>query len=270
MWLLRKLRKRKKIPAIVTPPDFMVATGLHYLDFLDALHKKVLFDWYLEIGCRTGVSLAPVRGKTIGVDPFFQVNQNAIGSKQEAHFFQQTSDAFFDSGFLKRADIKLSLTFLDGMHLIEYLLRDFINSEENSAPAAAVMIHDCCPFDHGMTTRNLNIIDELPHGSWTGDVWKILPILQTYRPDLHITVLDCAQTGLVLVSGLSPRNTVLKDNLDAILAEFQDLALIDYGAQKFFGSFKYTQATTFLTNADYWKDLAIDQGRALTPVKVTL
>jgi hypothetical protein len=37
------------------------------------------------------------------------------------------------------------------------------------------MIHDCCPKSYRMTTRNL---EALPQGPWTGNVWKIYPILR--------------------------------------------------------------------------------------------
>ena len=267
MRLLQKFRKRK----ITVPPDFVPATNLHYVKFLRELHEKVLFDWYMEVGCRSGASIAPVRGKTIGVDPFFQVNLNAIGQKPALHFFQEKSDVFFQSGFLRRADIKLSLTFLDGMHLIEYLLRDFCNTEANSTRSSVIMIHDCCPYDHGMTTRDLTIIDDLPRKIWTGDVWKIIPILQKYRPDLLITVLDCANTGLVMVSNLSPESTVLKEQSQEILAEFLNLDLQAFGAAKFFGSFKFTDARKFLNdNTDFWKDLAMAKELATVPKKVSL
>lgn len=100
--------------------------------------------------------------------------------------------------------IKLSFSFLDGMHLFEFLLRDFIAAEKASGPNGVIAMHDCCPFSHEMTTRDL---DNLPQGggAWTGDVWKLIPILREYRPDLKLTVLNAAPTGLVFVSGLKPK-----------------------------------------------------------------
>ncbi len=32
---------------------------------------------------------------------------------------------------------------------------------------------------------------------WTGDVWKLIPILQRYRPDLQLTLFDAPPSGLV-------------------------------------------------------------------------
>ncbi len=68
---------------------FNRATGRNYARFLDALHATHLFDWYMEIGCRTGRTFGPVRGKTIAVDPYFRVQTNVIGAKPALHIFQQ-------------------------------------------------------------------------------------------------------------------------------------------------------------------------------------
>lgn len=93
-----------------------------------------------------------------------------------------------------------------------------------------------------MTTRDLN---NLPNGAWTGDVWKLIPILKTYRPELKITILDCKPTGLVLVSNLSPTNTTLAKNYDKILAEYTDMTLEDFGADRFAETFALTSSEDY-------------------------
>jgi len=178
---------------------FKQATGMRYVRFLSNILERNIFDWYLEVGCRTGRIFARSRGKTIAVDPYFLVENNVIGVKSALHTFQSTSDDFFASGFLEAMDVKLSFSFLDGMHLFEYLLRDFIAAEKHSTPDSFIALHDCCPFSHEMTTRDL---DNLPNGNWTGDVWKLFPILKKYRPDLDVRVLDAAPTGIVLIGDL--------------------------------------------------------------------
>jgi hypothetical protein len=55
---------------------------------------------------------------------------------------------------------------------------------------------------------------------WTGDVFKVAQVLERYRPELVVVPLDTTPTGLLLVLGADPDNTVLKDNYDAILAEY--------------------------------------------------
>lgn len=218
------------------------ATGLHYYRFIGRLHKEMLFDWYMEIGCRTGGSFAPVRGKTIAVDPFFQVETNVIGIKPVLHLCQQTSDDFFASKFLANNRIRLSVSFLDGMHLFEFLLRDFIGTESRSAKDGVIMMHDCVPFSQEMTTRDL---DNLPGGHWTGDVWKLIPILQTYRPDLTLTVMDCRPTALLCVSNLDPKSQVLKRNYTKICKEYESVTLETFGEDRFCRSFEFTNAREY-------------------------
>jgi hypothetical protein len=240
--------------------------GTRYLNFLGWLHSEVLVDWYLEIGCRRGDSFAPVRSKTIAVDPFFRAEINIIGKKPALHVFQATSDAFFKSGFLARNDIRLSLSFLDGMHLFEYLLRDVMNTEAASDPKGVIMMHDLVPHNLAMTTRDLTAIS----GAWTGDVWKLLPILQRWRPDLTLTMLNLRPTGVLCVSNLSPENRVLQDNYDAIVAEFLDQTIESYGVDRYFGSFEYTDAIT-MKDAGFplFQPVALDPSAALVPVVVS-
>jgi hypothetical protein len=218
---------------------FLAATGLDYRNFLDALHQQLRFDWYLEIGSQTGRSLAKSRSPSVAVDPQFRIKYDVAGNKPHLHLYQQTSDDFFADGHLKTLKAKPGFSFLDGMHLFEYLLRDFINTEAAGTPTSVIAMHDCCPFGHSMTTRD---IDNIPRGPWTGDVWKLIPILQDYRPDLTIQVLNCAPTGLVVVSNLDPKNRVLTRKYDEIIARFTDLTLADYGVEKFYASFTYVDA----------------------------
>jgi hypothetical protein len=249
------------------PTMYARPLGLQYRQFLATLHSRHFFDWYLEVGCRSGESFAPVRSKTIAVDPFFRAEINIIGKKPALHVFQQTSDDFFASGFLARNDIRLSLAFLDGMHLFEFLLRDFINTEAHMDPKGVIMLHDCVPYGQKMTRRDLN---NLPDGPWTGDVWKLIPILQTWRPDLTVTVLDCAPTGLVCVSGLNPESRVLAENYDRIVAEFVDKDIKQFGVERFFGLFDYTPARLVARKGfQLFRPVALPLEAAPDPVPVT-
>ncbi len=243
---------------------YLRAKGTRYMNFLTGLHSSMLFDWYLEIGCRSGASFAPVRSKTIAVDPFFRAEINIIGQKPALHVFQATSDDFFATGFLGKNDIRLSVSFLDGMHLFEYLLRDFMNTEAASDPKGVIMMHDLVPHNLAMTTRNLKGI----RGAWTGDVWKILPILQRWRPDLTLTMLNLRPTGVLCVSNLSPDNRVLHENYDAIVAEFIAPDIETFGVDKYFGSFEYTDAVAMMeAGFPMFQPLALDASAELVPRK---
>jgi hypothetical protein len=241
--------------------------GMPYYRFLSRLHSSTLLDWYLEIGCREGLSFAPVVGKTIAVDPFFRAEINIIGRKPALHVFQATSDDFFASGFLARNGIRLSVAFLDGMHLFEYLLRDFINTEAASDPNGVIMLHDCVPYTTEMTTRDL---ENLPKGSWTGDVWKLIPILQAWRPDLKLTVLDCRPTGLVCVSNLNPESRVLRDGYERIVADYASVDIEGFGVERFFGLFSYTSAKALVREGfQLFQPVRLDAGQMLEPRQVT-
>lgn len=246
---------------------FIRPVGLIYYDFLAALHEALLFDWYMEIGCRKGDSFAPVRSKTIAVDPFFRTEINIIGKKPALHIFQATSDDFFAQKFMERNAIQLGVSFLDGMHLYEYLLRDFMNTEAASHPDGVILLHDCVPFDHGMTTRDLS---NLPSGAWTGDVWKLIPILQRWRPDLKLTILDCNPTALVAVTNLSPGNRHLQAAEAKIHAEFATVDLATWGLERFFQSFRMVSAQECLTGGfELFRPASIDMRLALTPRMIT-
>lgn len=250
-----------------TRSEFAAPADMPYRRFLRDVHQQNLFDWYMEIGCNSGNTLAPVRGKTIAIDPFFRVERNVIREKPALHVFQQTSDDFFAGGFLDALGIKLSFCFIDGMHLFEYALRDFMNAERRMAPGGVIALHDCCPFTHRMTTRDL---DNLPPDAWTGDVWKIIPILQHYRPDLKIDVLGCAPTGLVLVSGLDPENDRLWRDYDLIIKDWTAQTLADYGVGRFYGSFDYVPADDILNGKnDVFADARLPEGAHKTPEYVT-
>lgn len=259
--------KDRLAPLVEPPPGkgFRPAKGMRYLAFFRRLHEALLFDWYLEIGCRMGDSFAPVRSKTIAVDPFFRADINIIGKKPALHVFQTTSDDFFALDFLARNDIRLGLSFLDGMHLYEFLLRDFMNTEAQSDPNGVIMMHDCVPFGFGMLTRDL---ENLPTGAWTGDVWKLIPILQKWRPDLKLTILDCRPTAVVCVSNLAPGNRVLQENYDSIRVEFDTTELESYGLDRFFNSFQMTSADECAAGGfELFKPASIDPTLAPAPYR---
>lgn len=242
---------------------FKPPTDMRYQKFLRQLHAKNLYHWYLEIGSRTGRSLAPARSNTIAVDPFFRINTDVLGPKRSAFFFQMTSDEFFASCFLEKNDVSLSFSFLDGLHLFEVLLRDFINAERHTAPGGAIAIHDCCPLTSAMTVRDHKIVKK---GGWTGDVWKLIPILQYYRPELNLEILGCRPTGLAIVSNTSPSNTVLADRYEEIVSKYHGVEFSDSIVEQFYASFEYVPASDFLIRSQQmFKAVCLSKNKRMTP-----
>lgn len=189
--------------------------GDGYFSFLQRLHEWLAPPTYLEIGVFQGQSLqyAGARTQAIGVDPAPAL---AYPLPAGARVVNMTSDDFF-----ARHDVRslfggrpVALGFIDGMHLFEFALRDFINLERNAAPDGTILIHDCYPLDRATAER------ERRTHLWSGDVWRLILVLRKYRPDLSVHTLAFAPTGLGMVRGLDPQSRLLADNYDAIVAEF--------------------------------------------------
>jgi hypothetical protein len=205
-----------------------IHAGTPYTDALAQLSLKRAVARYFEIGVQAGRNLSRIPCEhAIGVDPAFQITQNVAGNnKKRVSLFQTTSDRYFnDYDTYEELGGPVDLAFLDGMHLFEYLLRDFYNTEAVCSPQSLIAIHDCMPLNAIMAGRNEQQVAIDAKGTdferyWTGDVWKIVPILRKYRPDLHVLLIDCPPTGLVLVTNLDPGSTALQDNYLQIVGEF--------------------------------------------------
>lgn len=221
-----------RAPAVAPGPRALVVdgflrraplTGIHYINFLGALHRSGRVRRYLEIGTQTGRSLELARAPAISIDPAYRLEKEAWSARGGFHLFETTSDRFF-AEYHPAAILggPLDLGFIDGMHLSEYVLRDLINVERSSAASGMIAIHDVIPGNFEMQERdrrpNLRRDTALAK-AWTGDVWRVLPLLQRERPDLRIEVLDCRPTGLALVTGLDPGSPVLGQRLDALTEE---------------------------------------------------
>lgn len=201
--------------------------GMSYNEVLYHLSEKRAVKRYLEIGVQRGIAFSHVQAETaVAVDPEFIISANVAARKKRVSMFQMGSDRFFaDVDVVKELGGHPDLCFLDGMHLFEYLLRDFYNTEKVSSRETLIVMHDCLPLNEAMAHRDNDIAVKLGAQSafptwWTGDVWKVVPILRKYRPDLKIIITDSSPTGLVFVTNLDPTNTVLRDNYHDIVYEF--------------------------------------------------
>lgn len=195
-----------------TPEEERYAGSVNYLDVLARLQRELAPRHYLEIGVRHGASLALAQGRATGVDPAPALR---VALPAAATIVEKTSDAFFAED---AASVSPDFAFIDGMHLAEYALRDFINIEERAAPGAVVAIDDILPNHPAQAARARRT------SAWTGDVWRLAAILTRWRPDLFLLSLDTSPTGLLLVAGLDPRSRVLRAAYDAIVAEALDWA----------------------------------------------
>jgi hypothetical protein len=121
-------------------------------DLLRALHDLTRPRNYLEIGVDDGRSLTLSRVPSIAIDPAFRIT---FPVRCDLHLAKATSDAFFAAKdpirHLRssrnplrnarhgrplldhwRGGTTLDLVFIDGMHIFEFALRDFMNVERFS------------------------------------------------------------------------------------------------------------------------------------------
>ena len=226
--------------------------GLSYIDFLANLNRLLQPKSYFEIGTEFGMSAAQITCRTVCIDPNFRISANILGTKKEIHLFQMKSDEFF-------AEFRLrhflpggpDIAFLDGMHRFEYLLRDFMNTEKCCHSRSIILLHDCLPQNARMALRvaAAGPEDEGPHRfSWTGDVWKIIPILKQHRPELVIYFLDCPPTGLVLITRVRPDSWILGEVYHSVVAQYRDADLNDYGRHELWTKFPTINSRELMRN----------------------
>jgi hypothetical protein len=182
--------------------------------FLRRLHENYKPRTYFEIGINDGRSLALSRVPTVAVDPAHRITSEI---HCDLHLVKATSDDFFarEKPLGHLGDKPLAdLAFIDGMHLFEYVLRDFINTEKYADWSSVIVFDDQLPANADQAARDRHT------GFWTGDVYKIIPVLQRYRPDLRFAVMDTEPTGVMVVFGADPTSTVLSDKYDEIMDQF--------------------------------------------------
>ena len=169
-----------------------------YFHLLSDLHRRLRPARYLEIGVNEGHSLALAGPTTrlVGVDPQPRVDDL---DHPDWTMVPTTSEEFFAchdvEGLLGGP---VDLAFVDGLHHFEAALADVLAVERHAHPGTMVLVHDVVPIDATTSTRERTTL------VWSGDVWKAVVLLRRHRPDLTITTLDVAPTGMALITGFGP------------------------------------------------------------------
>lgn len=186
-------------------------------EFLTQLHNILRPTKYLEVGVQYGASLnlATFSQSAIGVDP--RPLCHPYGNQQ---IFPVTSDDFFT--YYMAPEDWTDFAFIDGSHLFEDALRDFINIEHHSHERTVVVFDDVLPLNSEMTSRTM-----VP-GHWTGDVWKLYPILKSYRPHLSFILADTEPTGTMVVWNLDRNDVTLPSYYEDIVSKYVDAPVPDY------------------------------------------
>lgn len=187
---------------------------MRYLPFLSSVHELVRPQNYLEIGVDHGHSLALAECRSVGIDPAYSITAEI---KTDVALFRTTTDEYFarPEPLAPTNGEPFDLAFIDGMHLFEFALRDFIYTERSCRPSSVIVFDDVLPRTVAEAARRRHT------AAWTGDVYPIIDVLERYRPDVSAILVGTQPTGLLLVVGLDPTSTVLYDNYDEIVAEYR-------------------------------------------------
>ena len=188
---------------------------MRYLEFLRGVHAALAPPTYLEIGVRRGNSLALSQSRSVGIDPGYDLKPQHAALATGSALFRETSDEYFarPDPLGPLGGRPISLAFIDGMHLLEFALRDFINIERHAHWSSVVVLDDIFP------RRPVEAARDRATRAWTGDIYKILQTFSRHRPDLICLRVDTKPTGLLVVLGLDPASRVLSDRYEEIANE---------------------------------------------------
>lgn len=184
-----------------------------YLDVLRDLHAIVEPRQYLEIGVRKGASIALARCPSVAVDPDPHPD---LKLAPNVELYRCTSDDFFFFDADEALKRPVDLAFIDGMHLAEFVYRDFMNVERAMERNGVIVIDDVLP-NHPVQARRMR-----ESQVWTGDVWRFAERLAEKRPQLRMTWLDTDPTGLLVITGLNPKNRALWDDYNKAIRQLAD------------------------------------------------
>ena len=171
-------------------------------EFLQALHKKLKPKVYLETGVQLGESLrlAEDAELAIGIDPFPMVDLSP-NRRDNQQIAPMESDDWFKEFY---GGPPVDFAFIDGMHLVEYALRDWLNIQKMMRPGGIIVFDDVLPYNAAIAARQMP-----PGGDWTGDVWKVFYILvEEYHQEPML--VDTFPTGTMVLLNVEPRPSYLE------------------------------------------------------------
>ena len=225
-------------------------------DLLSELHRVYRPRTYFEVGVNDGRSLALSKAKSIAVDPAFKVTSPI---SCDVRLVRATSDNYFARP--KAVDFfphrLIDLAFIDGMHLFEFALRDFINIERFSRWSSVVAFDDMLPRNIDEAARDRHT------DAWTGDVYKLADVLREHRPDLVPVVLDTQPTGQLLVFGADPDSRVLHNLYDSLIEKWVVTDPQDVPDRVLTRS-EAVDPVAFLA-APFWRELLVARYRRVGP-----
>jgi len=164
---------------------------------------------YMEIDVDKGDCCFKIKAqKKIAIDPCFNFTLTTTIKKCIKNprnifntYYSMTSDEFFKKS---KANQKVDIVFIDGLHEYRQVLRDVDNCFSLLNEEGVILLHDCVPATakQAMPHEALekHIVEYGPWtGPWMGDVWKAIIYLRSVRKDVNVFVLNC-DSGIGIVT----------------------------------------------------------------------
>ena len=202
--VLKKLLKR-----FLKSRSLLSLRSLETSELINDIAKIIDAHSYLEIGVETGLTFNQVKiFQKTAVDPRFLFDYQR-DLRTNLSFHEITSDVFFKK-LAEKNEIKIKLfdlVFIDGLHVFEQVLKDFINSVNHINPGGVIVIDDTVPIDEFSALPSQKDcyrlrIESGRHndGSWHGDVYKLIYVLsKNEKHKIHIaTVTDLSNPKTVV------------------------------------------------------------------------
>jgi hypothetical protein len=137
--------------------------------------------------------------------------------------YPMTSDDFFNGPWPaeRSADAPFDLVYIDGMHLFEYALRDFMGALKYANEKTVIVFDDVLPYSAAIAGR------EPIEGDWTGDVWKVVPLIEDHVDSVTALVNVWPTGAFVAWDWESIPDTLeyLTENYDALVRDRMDQEL---------------------------------------------
>ena len=206
---------RALIPDELVEPDLL----RDHEDLLFRLHRLLRPATYLEVGVNEGHSLRWALDGTVAVavDPALDVLDLPPAPVGTTFLALPSDDAFAHPALATTLGSSIDLAFVDGLHLVEQVLRDVANVEALSHPGTVLVLDDPLPPEPAAAERERSTL------LWTGDVWRAVVVLRRRRPDLQVTTLSVPPSGATIITSLDRTSTVLTERHDELVAEVLEL-----------------------------------------------
>jgi glycosyltransferase involved in cell wall biosynthesis len=169
-------------------------------------------DKYLEIGVETGYTFNNVHfyNKT-GVDPSPTFSSDKLVLK--------TSDDYFEN---LEENVSFDVIFIDGMHQVEYVVKDINNGINHLNENGLIMLDDIIPLNVDEQLK-IPIRHSYEDGilktmvPWTGDVWKVLYFILLYHHEkMELSYFYHSNYRGVAVLKIKEKFNILESDIETV------------------------------------------------------